>query len=100
MAKQAKKNPPGVGRTKVVIRSDKLENSSIISRVNVQSDKLVARSDKLFMVASINFETSNGLAICQLDKDFYLNQQIPPTGDIARVVLLPLPRGSRIPTAM
>jgi hypothetical protein len=47
-------NPPG-GRTKVVAQSDKLENSSQLLRVVVRSDKVVARSDNLVMVASINF---------------------------------------------
>jgi hypothetical protein len=42
-------------------------------------------------------ETSNGLAIRPLDKDYYLNQQ-KHRGYCS--VYPPLPRGSRIPTAI
>ncbi len=53
--KTGKKNPPGVGRSEVVERSDKLESISISSSVVMRSDKAVTRSDKLVVVASINF---------------------------------------------
>ena len=53
--KRQKKNPPGVGQTEVVARSNKLESKSISSRIFVRSDNVVTRSDKVVVVASINF---------------------------------------------
>ena len=99
--KRQKKNPPGVGRTGVVARSDTLESISISSRVVVRSNRVVARSDKLVVVASIN-----SLVVARSEKQVFgdsrgdiwsLHVSVIGVTSVLRPIVTPAP-SSQLPT--